>query len=683
MRLSRFVLCALTTHIKFTSEIPKTTPLLVALSVMDPATAATIMKIIQAELAKKQRQEEEQQRQRANYLGQQPLYQPHVSPAVSSAFATTTDDLLSRSSSMSSSVSSAYCTTPRSNPSPPPECPPRPRKKTLRDVLQDEEESQFDDLEASSDDEEEMTPAEQLRNDRREIIRPVLEFFDKRWLSPLNSPLFKHQYKKLPNPDGTFSLKKNEELVLKLWAKLIRICLRKIMGSAFINDPALVARLRQAARKIVCKRRSNHKFSWKQFGRHKELIYGDGNGPLSCLRSHRPTKLPRKLHRKKFTSKRKLNMTTAASNYDPCCPVDVAPPDMDADLPPDNDCCSDDTMVYDEERPPATSNSAPPVSTLHDNKTQCIDCGKKVTYKSCFPQDHDDWAPNIKKKVRCGDCWDKYVQDQVMPEMDERIKKQASKVTNKKDNDDDGKVDEAPAKKRTRKKRTQCKCGSKTHLTTASLDCPLNKRNLRKKSTDDAEGTIPTDEAPPVTPVDNVITPTADGATPDTPVDTTPSPPDGAPPSTPVAAAPVINTTPTIPTFSPQVGDNVYARWKRNMWYLAHVTHHVGDKYTVYYVEDSKVKNLTLVDLRPAPLTASGLGSMTRSMLVHQNVEWWFDGADDLDEGHWIVRSIGPKNTFVCVRRTGGSASSQNVEKFDIGYVMRTIRDARERVRQR
>ena len=31
-----------------------------------------------------------------------------------------------------------------------------------------------------------------------------------------------------------------------------------------------------------------------------------------------------------------------------------------------------------------------------------------------------------------------------------------------------------------RTKRTQCKCGSKTHLTARSADCPFNKKNLLK-----------------------------------------------------------------------------------------------------------------------------------------------------------------------------------------------------------
>ena len=100
----------------------------------------------------------------------------------------------------------------------------------------------------------------------------------------------------------------------------------------------------------------------------------------------------------------------------------------------------------------------------------------------------------------------------------------------------------------------------------------------------------------------------------------------------------------------------------------------------MYFVDDSQSKDkLLITDLRPAPLTSVGLGSMTRASLVRENAEWWFDGADDLEKGHFIVKSIATDNNYVCVRRTGGGG--KNIEEFDIGHVMRTICDARERMR--
>ena len=550
------------------------------------------------------------------------------------------------------------------------------------------------------------------------ITTPVLQHIDAKFLAPQTSRMFYRMPKKKANADGTHELKQFPDMDTDVFKQEVHPVIREIIGAKGMTDRSTVNLYLAAALKIVAKRRANHTQHWRLYNTHKPLKYGTGvdyrdqsnaqfksrrkletscppppppkspnklpasisntqtaaasinintqaaahptcdNNPATatcitcnkqflfndsldwtkekrpmrcddCFNSHVQEKYIPMVHenrpsgqqvrenacrerdenghkkRTKPTSCKHCGSTTHVSRASKKCPhfkprkskgkksakskKNVRQPPV-LSVAPAQAAVQEPAAPTAEVRPPST----PPVSTLHENTTACVDCGKNVTYKSCFPQEH---GANIKKKVRCGDCWDK---------------------------------------------------------------------------------------APASTPADNLITATDNGATPDTPVDTIPSPADGAPPSTPAAAPPVTNTTPTIPTFSPQVGDNVFARWKKNMWYLAHVTHHVGDKYTVYYVEDSKVKsNLTSVDLRPAPLTSFGLGCMTRSMLVRQNVEWWFDGAEDLAQGHWIVRSIGPQNTFVCVRRTGGSTSSQNVEKFDIGYVMKTIRDARERVRQR
>jgi len=52
------------------------------------------------------------------------------------------------------------------------------------------------------------------------------------------------------------------------------------------------------------------------------------------------------------------------------------------------------------------------------------------------------------------------------------------------------------------------------------------------------------------------------------------------------------------------------------------------------------------------------------------NKDFFFDGADDLAEGMWRVRQvIDDKNLYRCTRLTG--AGRQNVENFDIGYVIK------------
>ena len=45
-----------------------------------------------------------------------------------------------------------------------------------------------------------------------------------------------------------------------------------------------------------------------------------------------------------------------------------------------------------------------------------------------------------------------------------------------------------PAQKR--QKHTQCKCGSTTHLTSRSLQCPLNKKNLLSAKSLSKEGKL-------------------------------------------------------------------------------------------------------------------------------------------------------------------------------------------------
>ena len=47
--------------------------------------------------------------------------------------------------------------------------------------------------------------------------------------------------------------------------------------------------------------------------------------------------------------------------------------------------------------------------------------------------------------------------------------------------------------------------------------------------------------------------------------------------------------------------------------------------------------------------------------------------AEDLPAGRWKIRKL-EKNEYVCTRLTGGTPSSTNVERFDIGYVMEQVK---------
>ena len=138
--------------------------------------------------------------------------------------------------------------------------------------------------------------------------------------------------------------------------------------------------------------------------------------------------------------------------------------------------------------------------------------------------------------------------------------------------------------------------------------------------------------------------------------------------------------TPPLPAPAPfEIGENVCARWKKGQWFLAQVTNYddVSDQYTVYFVEDSLVKhNLARCDLREVDTTYP-----TRREMLGR--DFFFDGAEDLPEGMWRVRRlISDHDMYECCRLTG--SGNQNVEKFDIGYVMiqymKGISDNRGRV---
>ena len=78
-------------------------------------------------------------------------------------------------------------------------------------------------------------------------------------------------------------------------------------------------------------------------------------------------------------------------------------------------------------------------------------------------------------------------------------------------------------------------------------------------------------------------------------------------------------------------------------------------------------------------MPANIASAVHRNEYVNTNKIWYCEGDDDLPAGRWKVRSIGPDNNYVCVRLTGGGL--QNVESFDIGYVMRQVREENENTR--
>ena len=111
------------------------------------------------------------------------------------------------------------------------------------------------------------------------------------------------------------------------------------------------------------------------------------------------------------------------------------------------------------------------------------------------------------------------------------------------------------------------------------------------------------------------------------------------------------------------MGINVNAEWRRGNWFLGQVTDFYNGKYTVYFLF-GKIKT----NLLPSQLRRSDSRYPRRSAMVGR--DFFFDGATDLPEGVWRVRQLlNDKNMYRCTRITGVGA--QNVENFDIGYVIK------------
>ena len=233
------------------------------------------------------------------------------------------------------------------------------------------------DGDCSSD--ENLTPAEMLRRDRKDILHPVLSFFDKKYLAPLNSPLWLNEVKKTMGPDGKTVLKKYPNLNLKLWQKLIRSLLKRIMGPAYLTNHSLTARFRFAAKKIITKRRANHIQNYRLKGTHKRLIYDDDSELQSNGRLHMP-----------YKSKLKKKLTFDENNDVAACPVRKKSKIDDAE---DAECSQT-----------KKSNSAVPPVSMYTNKTKCVGCKKPLECRSAFPQDHQDWSEKVTRSMRCVEC---------------------------------------------------------------------------------------------------------------------------------------------------------------------------------------------------------------------------------------------------------------------------------------
>jgi len=107
-----------------------------------------------------------------------------------------------------------------------------------------------------------------------------MEVFDP-YLSNKHTDLFRRQFRRTPNPDGTRSLKKNPEIVMSKFKHLVRPVLRRLLGRLDrmqgprgpVDMNQLYRRYFFAALKMVKKRRANHIQSWRLQGRCCPQIY--------------------------------------------------------------------------------------------------------------------------------------------------------------------------------------------------------------------------------------------------------------------------------------------------------------------------------------------------------------------------------------------------------------------------
>ena len=679
--------------------------------VMDKATAELLQRLLRDNLEERNRlrvqREQLLRSQLTDASTRAALQTPTPPPRLPDPTAVTRSDSVLSNASLSRSHSSASIATPEDGMSTPPsqvstpsdQCPPRPRKSLSLSTARS-----YTNGDRLTDDmlweDESLTPQQQLRQDRKDILRPILEFFDP-LLAPRKSPLFIFEKKKTPNPDGTFSMRKNETLNLRMWTKLIRKALQKIMGPAYLNNHTLTSRFRFAAKKIVTKRRANHVQNWRLFQASKKMIYSNPQlGRSSSSDSTPPAggagSASRLCKRIKFEKKpsRKFHVPVAHDgqdsgyNSDATLYYDDGGEDNGCDA--GEDSC--DTMPYedvdegyedvdegekDEDAGIVAFKKKPPVS-MKTHKTKCSVCSKPLECRSAFPQDHEDWATSVTRPMRCVECWNSHVQKTLMPDLQEKIKQKSLK-----------KKTDPP----TKKKRKQCKCGSTDHSMTTSLNCPLNKRNLVEPAKKKRKKTAGDKKKKSVKPAGKKKSKKGDkpaaaaaakksdffecledmdcqgigGYLETTPPDVSKDPP--APTNDP----PAPTNDPPVPTNDPpaqqhDIGANVKAKFqaKKNQSYLAHVIAYNEGKYSVYFVEGGDVKHgLTHKDIR-----AYDGNYATRGEMI--NRDFFDEGDEEFPAGTFRVRQI-VDNEFKCIRITGGDMLRKGeLVNFDIGYVITT-----------
>ena len=512
-------------------------------------------------------------------------------------------------------------------------------------------------------------PTAQLKADKRVVTAPVMALLDSQFLAlhpDVRNPLFRRKFKRARGPNGERTLKKNKDIVLPVFKQHVRGILRTLtlrhLPLAQQNDPAITyhdlhRRFFFAALEVCKRRRSNHVQSWRPeiHGSHLPLIYSGGHQlppSPSCAAPVPP----------------------ASATPVPPAPATPVPPASATPVPP-----ASATPV-----PPASLTPDPVARTPSadddgvDFPAVCCEknCNAELAKKDQFPKG-DKWGDD--ERVWCETCWIKRREEMVNEEIDDpdkRAKKmrELQRARPQKRRAAPAESEGTTAKRRTRRKIVKCKwCKSTSHKTKRSKNCPFNANYVATVTPEPPAETVApaatVTSTPPVTSIPPVTsTPPAETVTPDPPVETV------APAASVTSTPPAATATPVVPpaprvapaplpqTFS--VGDNVLAVVDRKS-YLAQVVRIRGANHEVYFVDNGEVVVIDVSCLRPERFP-------TPKRREFLNLEFYFDGAPDLPAGRWKVRRV-VRNEYICTRLTGGTPSSTNLERFDVGYVMREI----------
>ena len=535
----------------------------------------------------------------------------------------------------------------------------------------------------------------QLAADVKRVTIPVLQALDSQYLAPLNSPLFRRMFKRTKNANGKRELKKNPDIVIKLFKRLVRPVLRSILGNAAVEDRSLLGRYYHAALRVVKKRRANHVQAWRLQARHKPLIYDDSNIYAESLAI-----------RARNANRDDDNYSTAA-----CCSDTTVEYDAAADAGPGSGVSDVEeggvcAGAAEDDVGDNNVNTAPrPPCDITPASGNCVDCGEAVQCNSFKAR------PN---PIRCSICLDKFVKKKYVNMVHEgRPSGDKERENIRAERDANG--------KKIRQRRTSCKwCGSTTHLSRSSRQCPHNKKNqaaagesantvaaaaaaaaaatadankaqrelaaFRARSDRKAREimrfhnhyyaarkSVDAADAPR-----SYTAPTPTPTTPDTDIDS-----DGVsrPPCVPITPpevphsddAETASITPPPDRQRFQVGDNVIAKWKGRQHFLAHVTGFEDGKYTVYFLDHHVKEGLTEKDLREYD------GSYhTRADMLGKCFE--DEGDSKFAAGRFRVVGI-EGNEYVCIRVSGAGEGQKT--NFQIGHVIHTYEESEQKKRER